>query len=45
MARLAWRHVVDIAGGVHEFGRLWIIIHNTGLTVAWKQVQRIDWKI
>ena len=45
MAKLVWPHIVNFSGGVHEFGRLLIVIHDTGLTIAWKQLVKFDWKI
>ncbi len=37
--------IVSYFGGVHMLGRLWIIIHDRGVTVAWRQVVRRDWSI
>jgi hypothetical protein len=40
-----WTFIVRKIGGVHEFGRLWIVIHDHGLTIAWKQVEKFDWRL
>jgi hypothetical protein len=45
MIKRIWPYIVNRIGGVHEFGRLWIVIYNDGLSVAWRQVEKIDWRI
>lgn len=40
-----WPGVVRLCGGIHEFGRLWVIVHDNGLSIAWKQVEKFDWRI
>lgn len=38
-----WRSVSRWIGGVHMFGPLWVVIHDAGLTIAWRQVVKFDW--
>ena len=38
-----WRLVTRCIGGVHMFGPLWVVAHDHGLTIAWKQIVRYDW--
>lgn len=44
IARL-WPFVVNTIGGVHEFGRLWVVIHDRGISIAWRQVEKFDWRL
>lgn len=42
MAR--WRRIlVARIGGVHMLGPLWLVVHDAGLTVAWRQIVKFDW--
>lgn len=41
---MIWRAVVKLVGGVHMIGRLWIVVHDDGLCVAWRQVEVFDWR-
>jgi hypothetical protein len=45
MERRIWRGVVKLVGGVHMIGRLWIIIHDHGLSIAWRQIEKFDWRL
>lgn len=40
-----WPYLVNAIGGIHEIGPLWIIIHDNGLTIAWRQVEKFDWRL
>lgn len=42
--RRIWPHVVRAVGGVHMIGRLWIVIHDGGAAVAWRQIERWRWQ-
>lgn len=39
-----WRRISSAVGGVHMFGPLWVVIHDRGLAVAWRQVVKFDWE-
>lgn len=36
-----WLFIVRVVGGVHMMGPLWVIVHDLGLTVAWRQIERL----
>lgn len=38
-----WKQIVRQIGGVHEIGRLTIVIHDRGAYVAWDQVVQLEW--
>lgn len=38
-----WPLIVRAIGGVHEFGRFDLIIHDRGVTTAWDQIVTHDW--
>lgn len=40
-----WRNISSYIGGVHMFGPMWIVIHDGGVTIAWKQIVRADWRV
>lgn len=42
--RKLWYRLSCTIGGVYKLGRLWVIIHDDGLSVAWKQREKIDWR-
>jgi hypothetical protein len=42
--KVARRLMIRWAGGVHEFGRLWIVIHDRGVLIAWEQIERWSWE-
>lgn len=44
LSRKVWANVCKIVGGVHMLGHLWVVIHDGGVTVAWKQIVRADWR-
>jgi hypothetical protein len=44
LRRRAWFRLSCAIGGIYEFGPLWIILHDDGLSIAWKQIEKFDWR-
>jgi hypothetical protein len=42
--RKLWYRLSCAIGGVYEFGPLWIFLHDAGLSIAWKQIEKFDWR-
>lgn len=43
--RRAWLWIVKHFGGLHMFGPLWIGMFDDGLSVIWKQRERLRWSL
>lgn len=44
LRRRAWFRLSCAIGGVYKVGALWVILHDAGLSIAWKQREKIDWR-
>jgi len=40
-----WRWLSNHFGGVHEFGRLWLVIHDHGVNLSWVSGRVERWRI
>lgn len=44
LRRRAWFRLSCAIGVVYKIGALWAILHDAGLSIAWKQREKIDWR-